>query len=464
MLDDVVEATITRNNLNTIADNSIGKRLVSPTEISSSPHLVGYAAIAGLALPSIAYYQRTGTDPIYALANAVASASDAIFVPAYQAFKANFVSPETYPASAAQYVGVEGSVGAMISDFVDFVKSDQGATYPELNQLVADNSTSDGLYPGPGMSNFPSGTVVTLTNGQNILVGAIDYASWADPVNMQNQINSSPTKFYFQPSGGCRWNTVNRIYCITNEPRPNSFMVAYYEAPAWATTSQSTISPTAGQLDYSALQQALNNPSPTQKEEITEAIKNIPTEKKIASTDPAPTSFPAQQPAPITENQIQNFFTSNTTNIYNEYLTNIQNGTATASDQVAADLAKAQEEEVAKLQEQPTEEEEQEEETFDGINISAFEPPYDPGPFDIPGRFQTFLNNVKSSGLFSFSSNFFESLPSGGDPVFEINGGETFGTHTIDLSETFTGGLAVVKTVLLALFGFLSIRAIILKR
>ncbi|MGD9950729.1 MAG: hypothetical protein AB7U29_19980 [Desulfobulbus sp.] len=110
------------------------------------------------------------------------------------------------------------------------------------------------------------------------------------------------------------------------------------------------------------------------------------------------------------------------------------------------------------------EEETPKEETFNDISISAFDPPYDPGPFDIPARFTSFLGNVKSSGLFSFSSNFFNSLPDGGSPIYEVDGGETFGHHTIDLSDTLTGGLAVAKTVLLALFGFLSIRAVIMKR
>jgi len=49
--------------------------------------------------------------------------------------------------------------------------------------------------------------------------------------------------------------------------------------------------------------------------------------------------------------------------------------------------------------------------------------------------------------------------------VYTIEGGQTFGgRHTIDLSETMSAGLAVIKAVLLAVFGFLSIRAIIMKR
>ena len=100
---------------------------------------------------------------------------------------------------------------------------------------------------------------------------------------------------------------------------------------------------------------------------------------------------------------------------------------------------------------------------FSAIQNYGFAEPYNPGEFNISARFTQFLNNVKSSGLFSFSNDFFNSLPGGGSPIFEIEGG-IFGSHRIDLSETMSGGLAVLKTVLLALFGFLSIRAVIMKR
>jgi len=108
--------------------------------------------------------------------------------------------------------------------------------------------------------------------------------------------------------------------------------------------------------------------------------------------------------------------------------------------------------------------EDEPEETFSPISPSGFGESYNPGEYDIPGRFTTFLDRVKSTGLFSFSSSFFNSLPGGGSPVYEINGGETFGTHSIDLSQTMAAGLTVLKTILLACFGFLSIRAVIMKR
>ena len=125
-----------------------------------------------------------------------------------------------------------------------------------------------------------------------------------------------------------------------------------------------------------------------------------------------------------------------------------------AAGQAALEAAKATEE---AAQEEPAEE------TFGEITDSAFEEPYNPGEFDIPARFTQFLNNVKSSGLFSFSNDFFNSLPGGGSPIYEVVAGQ-YGHHTIDLSDTLSTGLAVLKTILLVCFGFLSIRAVIMKR
>lgn len=120
-----------------------------------------------------------------------------------------------------------------------------------------------------------------------------------------------------------------------------------------------------------------------------------------------------------------------------------------------ADQAKENAEEVEEQADDPT---------FPQISDSQFSEPYSPGEFDIGRRFSDFLDRIKSTGLFSFSNGFFNSLPSGGSPVIEINGGETFGHHTIDLSQTMNAGLAVLRTIFLCIFGFLSIRVVILKR
>jgi hypothetical protein len=410
--------------------------------------LAGAAGIAG-----IAYYSRTGKDPVYAAFDAVASAADALFVPTYQAFKAKFVSPESYPASAAQYVGVEGSVGAKLGDIVDFVKGSSSSAYDGLRNLI--NSVSNDGSPSP------EGQVVQM-----------DHFLLRFPTtwNYQNYYSSNPkasltdtygnlvgTYYAIDDYGALPVGTTVKIWKIVYPHIVNgikNYRIFWGNGTVVgdpATVNQSST------VDYPLLKTQLQeNSNAALADEIRNAVKAMPADQKILSSNPAPSAVPAENASPITNNDISNFFTSNTTNIYNQYLTDIQSEDTTISNEVAkaaTETAKAQKEEAEK----------KEEETFNPITDSAFEEPYNPGEFDIPARFTQFLNNVKSSGLFSFSNDFFNSLPGGGSPIFEIEGG-IFGSHRIDLSETMSGGLAVLKTVLLALFGFLSIRAVIMKR
>lgn len=170
-------------------------------------------------------------------------------------------------------------------------------------------------------------------------------------------------------------------------------------------------------------------------------------------------------PPQVTNYDIQNFSNQELYDNRQEhidYLTNQYNDAVTNNNTNLANYYKDQ------IHNQETQQQEdvlqqEKEESFSPISDNPFEEPYNPGPFDIPTRFTTFLNNVKSTGLFSFSSSFFNSLPGGGSPIYTVEAG-TYGTHTIDLSETMATGLAVLKTVLLLLFGFLSIRVVILKR
>ncbi len=445
-----------RAQLKVLSSNKVGQTLVASEALSSTAALSGLVSgAAGLA--GVAYYERTGKDPVYAAFDAVATAADALFVPAYQAFKANFVSPESYPASAAQYVGVEGSVGAKLGDIVDFVKNSASGLYDNFKQLIANNSSSP-IYDEPVTGDIistPYGLVKvtgtswsywTATDKDHPPTASNGYypiSDFLDASSRQYYVNSDRSRLFRFPDGLFRdiYYNVTSTTCVPiNVGDP--------------------VTPNPGAIDYSGLKTALSSPDSALSADIKEAVKNMPADQKITSSDSAPETVPSSSPQPITNTQIQNFFAQNTTNVYNKTLETITNNATSTTTEIsnevagaAAEAAKAQEEEATK----------ETEETFSPITDSAFEEPYNPGEFDIPARFTQFLNNVKSSGLFSFSNDFFNSLPAGGSPIFEIEGG-IFGSHRIDLSETMSGGLAVLKTVLLALFGFLSIRAVIMKR
>jgi hypothetical protein len=445
-----------RAQLKVLSNNKIGQTLVASEALSSTAALSGLVSgAAGLA--GVAYYERTGKDPVYAAFNAVATAADALFVPAYQAFKANFVSPESYPASAAQYVGVEGSVGAKLGDIVDFVKGSSSSAYDGLRNLF--NSVSNDGFPSPEgqvvqmdhfLLRFP-----TTWNYQN-------YYSYNPQASLTDTYGNLVGTYYaIDSSATLPIGATVKIWKIVYPHYVNG--VANYRL-FWgngvvvgdpATVNQSST------VDYPLLKTQLQaNLNAALADEIRNAVKAMPNEQKITSSDPAPETAPSSSPQPITNTQIQNFFAQNTTNVYNKTLETITNNSTSTTTEItnevagaASEAAKAQEEEATK----------ETEETFNPITASAFEEPYNPGEFDIPARFTQFLNNVKSSGLFSFSNDFFNSLPGGGSSVYEIEAGR-YGHHTIDLSDTLSTGLAVLKTIFLVCFGFLSIRAVIMKR
>ncbi len=170
-------------------------------------------------------------------------------------------------------------------------------------------------------------------------------------------------------------------------------------------------------------------------------------------------------PPQVTNYDIQNHTNKELYDNRQEYIDHLTNQYNNAVTNNNTDLANYYQNQIKAQQTQQQEDalEQEKEESFSPISDNPFQNPYNPGGYDIPARFTTFLNNVQSTGLFSFSSSFFNSLPGGGSPVYTVEAG-TYGTHTIDLSETMGTGLAVLKTVLLLLFGFLSIRVVILKR
>ena len=452
LLDEVIENT---NAIKIIPSNQIGQQLVTQAELSSTAALSGYAmGAAGLA--GLAYYQRTGKDPVYAAATSIASAADALFVPAYQAFKANFVSPESFPASAAQYVGEEGSVGCTLSNLLDFVKSNN-TSYPDLAAYLESHKLSN-TYPDP--STFQTGQVISIKDNNYTINSNWSETSTVLVSNWQTGayyaaptyiIVDSHMSLYVPATGS------PVLYWATDSYYTSQNKLAYkvYSRSLANTTNPAQIFPTPN-YDFQSIKDSFAQANADQaiKDQLIKSVADMPSDQKITSADPNPSTVPAPQPSPITNNDVSNFFTANTTNVYNEYLNTVNNGGDVNTAQAAAELAKAQEEEAEK----------ETEEKFNPLDANPFQNPYNPGPFDIPTRFTTFLSNVKSSGLFSFSSSFFNSLPGGGSPLLTIDGGQTFGSHIYDFSQAFSSGLPILKAVLLALFGFLSVRAVIMKR
>lgn len=259
------------------------------------------------------------------------------------------------------------------------------------------------------------------------------------------RLNDSPPIQQVGPSQICVTYGPPSVFTVGEETYYR-YHIDYYTftiVPAVSTSIPSTLpDDQKGPLNNTIKNAATSNPSV--KEELNNLAKAHP--------ELIPT------PQPISQTDINNWSDVNNSTVNNTYIENLEEFNnlypnditiKTALEQAKADAAKEEADKAA--------------EKYDPIASSGFTPPYNPGEFNIPARFTLFLNNVKSSPLFTFSNSFFTSLPGGGSPVYEIEAGQ-FGHHTIDLSQTMTGGLVVLKTVLLAVFGFLSIRTIIMKR
>jgi len=160
-------------------------------------------------------------------------------------------------------------------------------------------------------------------------------------------------------------------------------------------------------------------------------------------------------PYPISKQDINNYKNNNVSAALNQAATTITNISNANPADTAAATASATATANATVNDNK--------ETFDRVPANAFATPYAKDPVSFTDRLNTFFTNVKSSPLFSFSQGFFNSIPGGGSPIFHVPAG-IYGDHYYDMSQTMTGGLAVMKAALLCVFGFLSIRAVIMKR
>lgn len=440
-----------------------------PLPTSATMGLVGYASGAA-ALGGLAFYQHTGKDPATALIDGVQH----VFNPVWVAFQENFVSPESYPSSAAQFVGVEAAIGAKLSDIAEFVKNSASGLYADLKALVAGN-TATGIADVPASTlNNPQGTYWNDQDGNVYGLGAGYFGGGAVfknngsiaggliTGNMATYVNSYGKNVYF---GLGRVNGVLRYIRVSpmNGKDPNFSEWNFWSSAPIPGTAYPVSFPSDGGLDETGLAQALNDPvNAPALPQVQSALKEMPaTQVYVAANIPPAASAASDLQHPsISPQAIQQFFSDNASQVANQATQTATDPSATpaeiAAAQVAADAAKATAEK-AQDQMQP------EPETYNDVPLSGFEEPYNPGPFDIPDRFDTFLANVAGTGLFSLPSQYFNSLPGGGSPVYTVEAG-TYGTHTIDLSETMGTGLAVLKTVLLLCFAFLSVRVVVLKR
>lgn len=337
----------TLNTLSVLSSAGLGSTLVTTAEIGSLATGAGVAVAIGA---GVAYYAKTGENPVYAAASSIASAADSVFIPAYQAFKATFVSPESFPASAAQYIGKEGSVGSTLGNLLDFVKSNS-TSYPDLAAYLNSHKLDD-TYPDPG--TFQTGQVISIKDKNYTINSNWSQTSTVLVSNWQTGayyaaptyiIVDSHMSLYIPATGS----TI--LYWATDSYYTSQNKLAYkvYSRSLANTTNPPQIFPTPS-FDFPSIKDSFAQANSDQaiKDQLIQSVAAIPSSQKIISANPIPASVPASSSSPITNNDISNFFTANTTNVYNKYLDTAANAGDVDTAQAAAELAKVQEEEASK--------------------------------------------------------------------------------------------------------------------
>ncbi len=101
---------------------------------------------------------------------------------------------------------------------------------------------------------------------------------------------------------------------------------------------------------------------------------------------------------------------------------------------------------------------------FDGQFTAPEDPqPYDVGQeFDFVSRTNDFIDQMKSTGLFSLPGQITQNIPTGGDSVMTIEAGQ-YGTHDFNFAD-WGNALVVLRTVCLIVFSWIGIRIVTLKR
>ena len=460
------------------------KRFIFPTllfylcSFAAPPPAHAYAQLAVVAVGAVAagclatsgagqYHLQANQSPSYvpASSDGTASASDYMFMPAYLAAGAyNVVTKTTFPAAQELYLAKTAAIGASIGTIFDAVNASASNVYTGLKSVYSSNQTG-GVFDSSLAGAIPSGSIVLCTNGSKVKLTGPTSSTGTDGSVLPGQYSSATYKFPIA-GGGCfsvASTQVGEWHCYNGSSWNGTWLTKIWIYNGASTTNDPTLNPPPYVVDYNGLKTSLSHLSSQVAEEVKDILsKTSPPAATTAGSVPTTVANASSAPT-LTQTEINNWYTTNNYEVAQAAAD--QAASAAAADPTNAQAAQAAADAavIAAQAAADAADPEEEAETFSAINASPFQNAYNPGSFDIPTRFTTFLQNVKTSGLFSFSSAFFDSLPGGGSPVYTVHAGH-YGTHTIDLSDTMSTGLAVLKSILLACFGFLSIRAVIMKR
>lgn len=307
----------------------------APSGTSASLPLAGLVSGAG-AIAGLAYYQRTGQDPVYAAANALASAADHVFSPAWQAFKDSVVTPASFPTATEQYLGVEGCFGASVKDFVDFLKGSTSPDYSDIKAQIIGRISPGGL-PSTFANETKSAAVVTASDNKNYKIWGPVSTTGMDPNWIPSYWAQGRAKITIagNEKAGCTID-VTHMWCQNGTSFNGTWMWRVWEYQVEVTTANPTLFPDQDAYDYAGLKADLQpwlaaNPAKAHK-----ALTQMEPAQVGVTSNPSPSTAPAQVQPAINGQQVQNFYTNNASQVANYNTTNITNNST------VQDIAKGQ--------------------------------------------------------------------------------------------------------------------------
>jgi len=445
--------------------------------VAIAPAIVAAAAVGAAMLSTSAgqYYVQNGTMPAYVSTSigAVASGLDKMFQPAYLAVgPLSLVTVASFPAASSVYIAKNAALGMTIDSIWQTVKESAAGYYNDLKSLFQTYEQPANTYSS--LNPYESGFILPDNRGiLNILSFNGSSAPWelfGNPGTLEvacsyasgcNSLVKSGGATVFW--GGTPGSTSNTGPWLLIPRVGGGYQLFHWRGgytPYGGPDPNTTV---AGALDYPGLKTALMAPTAAVANDVRNVIRAAPPGQLTQAAAVPATTAQTVPPTALSPEQVNNILKGNTAEVAQKAAELAAAAAAANPNDAAAQVAAAQAAAEAAKAAQEAADNTPPAETFSPVGVSSFGQPYNPGAFDIPARFTTFVNRVKASPLFSFSNGFFSSLPGGGSPIYEIDAGQ-YGHHTIDLSQTMSTGLAVLKTILLACFGFLSIRAVIMKR
>lgn len=270
-----------------------------------APALVGAAAV-GVAMASTAagdYYAKIGEVPQYvsATANGAASIADALFQPSYIAQAVGYLfTPQSLQTAQNYYVAKAASIGAGLSDIIDFVKTTSDGQYTSLKNLLSTNSSST----WPTTSTIPVGTIFKTTSG-NYIISELLGTYWG----FQSTFESSVVGTYEITKNALYIDIPNKRLMISYGPVPGYPQYALLgSANLQATTSPSNYNTPPPVYNFDSIKDSISSSNITSglADDIRDSIAALPDDKKIFAESPpaslaAPTTAPTLTPAQVAQ-------------------------------------------------------------------------------------------------------------------------------------------------------------------